>query len=157
MAVLRQWLADETLWRVQQRLMDERADAPYDRASILRQPLELAMQLKPVPPLLHRVAVRDTTLGEVAIKEGERVVLCMASATEEVVKPGGSNIYTVFGGNRNSNTAHPTHACPGYAIAMGVLLGMLTAILEVGTLKPKAGLANVELIPRAVKEVATYD
>jgi Dyp-type peroxidase family len=152
LAVVKLWLDDETLWRLQQRLMDERAAALYDRASVLRKPLELAMQRKPVPALLHRIVVRDTTLGETELKEGERVVLCMSSATEEIVRQGGSNIYTVFGGDREAAaTSRPTHACPGYEIAMGVLLGMLTAILEIGTMKPKPGLATVELTPRQAR------
>ena len=29
-----------------------------------------------------------------------------------------------------------THACPAYAMAMGVLLGIISALLEAGTLRP---------------------
>ena len=48
----------------------------------------------------------------------------------------------VFGGDR-SKPDHPTHACPGAPLAKGVLLGLLSAILEVGTLTPKLSLVTV--------------
>jgi len=37
--------------------------------------------------------------------------------------------HAIFGGDR-STTPHATHACPGYAMAMGVLLGAINAVLE---------------------------
>ena len=43
--------------------------------------------------------------------------------------------YLIFGGNRSKND-HPTHACPGYKMAIGVMLGMLAGLLGSTRLRP---------------------
>jgi hypothetical protein len=42
----------------------------------------------------------------------------------------------MFGGDRRDAVEPaPLHACPGYAMAMGVMLGVSAAVLEAGTLR----------------------
>ena len=49
------------------------------------------------------------------------------------------DIYTVFGGSRTpgdwAGDAAPLHACPGYSMGMGVMLGLFGALLDAGTLR----------------------
>jgi Dyp-type peroxidase family len=146
--VLGLWLGDETLWRVQQRLLSATDDGIHERASsVLQSDLELAMQTRPVPPLLHRTVTVARKLGGVDLTPGDRVVLGMSGATGETLARGGSDPMLIFGGDRLKDDKHPTHACPGYAIAMGVLLGLLAAILEAGTLTPTPALVTIR-VPR---------
>jgi len=56
------------------------------------------------------------------------VVLGLVSAGQQHLAAGSPELGLVFGGNRSA-AAHPTHACPGYAAGMGVLLGLLAGLL----------------------------
>ena len=153
--VLNLWLGDETLWRVQQRMLeaigheadDDPAHKIYRTASaVLRIDLERAMQTRPVPPLLHRTVIKARPLRWVSLNEGDRVVVGMAGVTQQALSRGASDVMPIFGGDRNVPD-HPIHACPGYHIAMGVLLGLLSAILTAGTLTPAPGLLTVRVTP----------
>lgn len=130
------WLTDETLWRLQQDLLSCDAE-PYQRAcDKLKTPLKRAMQAQPVPDMVHRTVTSNYTLGNVPLQKGDRVVVAIVSATQDLPAKGQmDNVSLVFGGDRRA-TAHPTHACPGYAMGMGVLLGIISALLEAGTLRP---------------------
>ena len=133
--VINLWTTDESLWRLQQQLrLSGRIDYHHARG-VLGQPLMKAMMQRPVPDLLYRTATRDVDLGGVRIAAGERVVLSIAAATQDMTSRGELSIAPVFGGMR-SQAVHPTHACPGYEMAMGVLLGMMAALLQAGTLAP---------------------
>ena len=47
--------------------------------------------------------------------------------------------HVVFGGRRKPERPgdpHPTHACPGHDMAMGVMLGFLGALMDRATLRP---------------------
>ncbi len=145
--ILARWLSDETFWRVQQRLFAIGGETNYEKAEqALRAPIERAMQESAVPPLLHRTVVASCTLGSVALQPGDRVVVAVAAAARETLDLGRSNVTTVFGGDRDAPD-HATHACPGYHLAMGVLLGMMAAILEAGTLAPTPALITVNVLP----------
>jgi hypothetical protein len=129
------WISDEKLWRLQQDLCS-RPDADYHHARhVLERPLHKAMMERPIPDLLYRTATRDAELGGLRIRAGERVVVSLAAATGEMLGENRIDVAPVFGGMR-SEVPHPTHACPGYEMAMGVLLGMFAAVLQAGTLSP---------------------
>jgi Dyp-type peroxidase family len=129
------WIGDESLWRLQQDLCEER-DADYVHARrVLQEPLEVAMMKHPVPDLLYRTATRDVDLGGLRVRAGERVVLSIVGATSDLRQQGRTSTAPVFGGYRSA-AGHPTHACPGYEMAMGVLLGMVAAVLQSATLFP---------------------
>jgi Dyp-type peroxidase family len=143
------WIGDETLWRVQQ---DVLAGAPtmgsYEQAAAIIEPqLKRAMQARPVPEILYRTATTRHTLGGVTIERGERVVLLIASATQDLAGHGiVDDVYPVFGGNRREH-GHPTHACPAYQMGMGVLLGMISGLLHAGTLEPAESPLAVRVVP----------
>jgi hypothetical protein len=142
--VLAQWLPDETLWRMQQ-IAVATAGAPLmDRAKAVRPHIERAMQMRPVPPLLHRTAVEATSLGPVAVEPGDRIVVAIASMTQETLASGQCDVTTIFGGNRDA-PHHPTHACPGRDIALGVIHGVLLGILDHAPLTPTAAQFTVRV------------
>jgi hypothetical protein len=69
-------------------------------------------------------------IGTEAVQAGDRIVLALVSATQAELAAGGPDVYPIFGGNRRAPSP-PTHACPGYDAAIGVLLGFVAALLEV--------------------------
>ena len=142
--VLAGWLADESFWRMQQVAASATGATATERAEALKVPIEVAMQMRPVPPLLHRTAVQPTTVGTVPVNVGDRVVVAISSMTQETLAGGGSKVMTIFGGDRTV-AGHPTHSCPGSHIALGVIHGILLAILEHGPLTPTAGPLTVRV------------
>ena len=150
LAVLGLWLSDETLWRVQQvvRGID---GSLAERAAGLQRPLERAMKMRPVPPLLHRTATKDTKLGDVDVTEGDRVVVAITGMTHDLLFSNRSDVKTIFGGDRSAGAYpnRPLHACPGYHIARGVIEGVLLAILDVPVLRPAPAQITVRVaLPR---------
>jgi hypothetical protein len=152
------WVADETLWRVQQDHVSWRpraeAGAPessYARAEAsIERELKRAMQKRPVPDVVYRTATQRHNLAGVTIEAGERIVVLISSATHELAAQRSlePDVTPVFGGNRKQEP-HPTHACPAYDMGMGVLLGMISAILDAGTLLPTESPLSIAVIPAA--------
>jgi hypothetical protein len=138
-SVLHVWLTDRSLWRVQANLAYASGD-DYTRAkNALEDPLKRTLQKRPVPDIVWRTAKVKHDLGPVAVQPGERIVVGIVSATQEALAGGEVDVYPVFGGKRSAGEAtegDPTHACPAYKAAMGVLLGMISALLDAGTLRP---------------------
>jgi hypothetical protein len=98
--------------------------------------------------------------GGVEIGRGRRVVPSISSAAYEAAKrqretagQGAAQVgipafvedptQILFGGKFDRDGPY-AHACPGREMALGVLLGMVTAILEYGTLTP-AGLLSLRI------------
>jgi Dyp-type peroxidase family len=142
------WLGNETLWRVQHNLLLTEGSIAYPQAKAALEPeLMRAMQTRPVPDLVYRTAQARSELGGATITRGERVVVLIASATQELAAKGQvDDVYPVFGGDRRVEP-HPTHACPAYAMGMGVLLGMISAVVEAGTLAPTDNPLGMVLTP----------
>ena len=93
-------------------------------------PLKNAMQRRPVPDIVWRTAKLKHDLGPVAVQRGEKIAIGIVSATQHSLEEGKADVMPVFGGARVKDG--PTHACPGYAAGMGVLLGMVSGLLEAG-------------------------
>jgi hypothetical protein len=161
LSILGVWLGDETLWKVQQRLRAVPHKDRYDAAvSVVQKDVAHAMLKAPTPALLYRTVTAPVTLGSVDLAYGDRVVVGMSGVTSEILArrahagtepdtpkkpdPREPDIMPIFGGDR-CEPSHPTHACPGYHIAMGVLLGLLTAVLETDILAPGAGLVTIRV------------
>lgn len=132
---LLQWLADGSLWRLQESLRVAAGASAYEKAvGALLVPLKNAMQRRPVPDIVWRTAKLKHDLGPVAVQRGEKIAIGIVSATQHSLEEGRADVMPVFGGARVKDG--PTHACPGYAAGMGVLLGMVSGLLEAGRLKP---------------------
>jgi Dyp-type peroxidase family len=128
-ATLWEWVSDQSLWDHQAAYQ---ADAGEDLAKaerVLLEPLTRTMQLRPVPELVWRTARCAHTLGRVDVNAGDRIVVSIVSATQQNLLDDTYDLYPIFGGKRTRDGAHPTHACPGYEAAMGVMLGMLAALM----------------------------
>jgi len=140
-ATLNEWLQTDEFWRLRQRLAAQPDPASFDAAQqVLEEPMKRAMQLRPLPESVWRTARKPHRLGTLRVRAGERVVVGLVSATQHDLAEGRSDVTPVFGGVRSPHgprPGHPTHACPGYAAGMGVLLGLHSALLTIGeTLRP---------------------
>jgi hypothetical protein len=143
--VLGRWVVDRSLWDLQAALRD--ADGPPPHAymlanAALRKPLVDTLMARPTPEVVWRTAREDHRLMGVDIREGDRVIVGIASATQADLAAGVRDVYTVFGGSRTPGDwpgeAAPLHACPGFSMGIGVLLGLVSALLDAGTLRATA-------------------
>jgi Dyp-type peroxidase family len=129
--VLNEWLRDGSFWSLRAAWL---AQAPGQRRALAEaercflQPMVQAMQLRPSPEVVWRTATRDGALGRSDVRQGDTVVLSIVSATQQRLAEGVADLSPVFGGVREAGG--PTHACPGYEAAMGVLLGFITALMD---------------------------
>ncbi len=131
-----EWVSDRSLWDHQIAYLADAGKDPLARArSSLLPALQRTLQLRPVPELVWRSALARHRLGPVDVNPGDRIVVSIVSATQECLINDDPDLYPIFGGKRSA-TPHPTHACPGYEMAIGVMLGVLAGLLEIATLGP---------------------
>lgn len=130
------WLTDETFWPLQRAHLSSSRTFAEVQSTVLPA-LMTAMQTRPVPELLYRTATKDTTLGGQVIKAGEKVVTSIVAVTEAGLRNPVPDVRPIFGGDRRA-PGHPTHACPAMDMGVGVMLGVLVAMLELPTVKSTA-------------------
>jgi len=134
-AGLAAWVLSKKLWDLQQDwpVGAVPASQAYQQAlSVLRPALIATLLGRPTPAMVWRRARSAHTLGAVDITRGEQLIVGLVSASQQ--NPG--DHHTMFGGNRQDPIAPaPLHACPGYGMAMGVMLGVAAALLEAGSLR----------------------
>ncbi len=138
------WNASRDLWRLQQ-AFSAPASADYPRAAFavanhkLRQPLLEAMALAPAPYAVWR---RSAAANPLSASEGVGcpVVVGLASAMRDpALKAYPEPEYLMFGGTRQrQHPLYAPHACPGYGMAMGAMLGVAAALLRAGELVASA-------------------
>ncbi len=147
-SVLYDWQQDKAFSRHQSARAASSA-RPFDWAiDCLEGPMMRAMQKRPAPDMLWRTAIRAHQLGDVSVNLGDMVVLALVSATLDDLNNGHTGVDTVFGGDR-SVAPHPLHACPAYQMAIGTMLGILTALFEVGRIEALPAPLLVRLHRRA--------
>jgi len=137
-ATLYEWVNDRSLWD-HQLGYQAALGTPHDKAgAVLLPKLIRTLQLRPVPELTWRIAQRNHRLGGVDVRVGEKVAISIVSAMHECLANDDPDIYAVFGGQRQRGVqvAIPTHACPGYEMALGVLLGFFAALAELAEMRP---------------------
>ena len=135
--VLNEWLRLKTFWGLRADWSTDSRPISLAKAVDLLEPAMMkAMQFRPSPELIWRTAQREVdAIGDVALHRGDRIVLALVSATQELMSAGRADVMPIFGGARVG--PHPTHACPGYEAAMGVMLGVLAAFIDVPeTMRP---------------------
>jgi Dyp-type peroxidase family len=131
-----EWINDRSLWDYQLAyLADKTEDSLKKAGRTLRRPLERTLLLRPVPELVWRTALERHSLGPVEVRPGDRIVVSIVSATQECLINDEHGRYLIFGGKRSRND-HPTHACPAYKMAIGMMLGMLAGLLGSTRLRP---------------------
>lgn len=128
--VLMRWIETLELWEFQQ---DMPADIDYDGAkNLLGDTFLKTMRRMPVPYAIWRTAMTDHPLGNPDKMKGCKVVVGLGSAMD-----GEGDSMLMFGGAR-SGPLKTIHACPGYGLAMGVMLGSVAALLAAGALSRTA-------------------
>jgi len=100
--------------------------------SVIEPSLRQAMQMQPTPDFIWRTAKKDHTLGAqdpVQVKAGERIYLSIVQATQSDLRGGNDDVCPIFGGDR-SKSPHPIHACPGFEMGFGILLGVTYGVVD---------------------------
>jgi len=138
------WIKDETLWDRQEALFEATSGAlpTYAEANAaLRATLLATMRKRPVPEMLWRCPVGANGVDKEA---RNHVVLGIASALTDPAAPDD----LMFGRNKPDATNETVHGCPGYYMAMGVMLAMFAGLLNAGTLRPTGSPVLLILTPK---------
>ena len=149
--IVDQWLRDQTMWDFRARNGAASLAEPDAGWALLKDPILRTMMLRPMPEFVWRTAVEKHALtttdgGVFEVQAGNRMVLGLVSATQQGLERGARDVVPVFGGDRWATPA-PRHACPGMRSAMGVIAGVLSAIIDTPlALRPStaAGLLSFE-------------
>ena len=149
--IVDQWLRDQTMWDFRARTGAASLAEADDGWALLKDPILRTMMLRPMPEFVWRTAVEKHALtttdgGVFEVQAGNRMVLGLVSATQQGLERGARDVVPVFGGDRWATPA-PRHACPGMRSAMGVIAGVLSAIIDTPlALRPStaAGLLSFE-------------
>lgn len=146
--VMQTWHEEgSSLWVHQQSLFEWSNAATLDYAqakSALRGPLVAAIRKHPVPTMAWRSPVEG---GTPDTSPSRRVVLGLQSALADANAPD----VLAFGRDHADYSQNTTvHGCPGYEMAMGVLLALIGSLMKAGTLRPTG--SPVLLILTHIKE-----
>jgi hypothetical protein len=130
---VKSWQRTATLMALQAQLKANKQTDDFTRAhEVVETPLRQAMQMQPTPDFIWRTARKDHTLGTkdpVQVKAGDKIYLSIVQATQSDLRIGSDDVCPVFGGDR-SKSPHPIHACPGFEMGFGILLGITYAVVE---------------------------
>ena len=131
--IVKTWQKTATLYVLQAKLKKSSQSDEFARAhEVVEQPMQETMQMTPTPDSLWRMAAKDHTLGTknpVQVRAGDKIYLSVVKATQEDLRAGITDVCPLFGGNR-SVSPHPTHACPGFEMGFGILLGIVYGVVE---------------------------
>ncbi|MDB5606890.1 MAG: Cytochrome [Bradyrhizobium sp.] len=131
--IVKTWQRTATLLALQASLNASKETDEFVKAhEIVEMPMRQAMQMQPTPDWLWRLAKKDHTIGTinpVQVRAGDKIYLSITQATQEELHRGGSDVCPLFGGDR-SQKPHPTHACPGFEMGFGILLGVVYGVVD---------------------------
>jgi hypothetical protein len=131
--IVKTWMKTSTLMALQAKLNSSSEKDEFVRAhEVIEQPMQETMQMTPTPDALWRLAVKDHTIGTthpVQVHPGDKIYLSVVKATQEDLRAGITDVRPLFGGNR-SLSPHPTHACPGFEMGFGILLGVVYGVVD---------------------------
>ncbi|MEO5698625.1 MAG: hypothetical protein ABIQ60_15995 [Burkholderiaceae bacterium] len=136
--VLATWISDRQLWRLQHDLAQQIAKAGTGIAHrvarpVLRDELIRTMALDPVADGIWRTAAAPSSLGEAQVAPNDIVWLGLGAALQDCRIDLQAAEELLFGGALETGaTGHAPHACPGRGMAMGALLGAISALLLAG-------------------------
>jgi Dyp-type peroxidase family len=138
--VMSHWIEGGDLWRVRQWVQDclpveTCGDKICADGGHVFRAMVGAMARNPVPNLLPRTRAKKTDVCPHGAKDAlstpidsaadTRVVVSLASAAAD-----GAPAESVLFGGAGPGQRQPVHSCPGKEMALGVLLGLITAIAE---------------------------
>ena len=130
------WVQTRKLWEVQPiwHEVPGTATPPQRYAEAvarLRPTLIATLNQRPTPFQIWRRALSDHSLGGVPVAAGRPVIASLGSATQKDPQ----RHHLIFGGDCADPNGRPTHACPGYGMAMGVMLGVIAAVMDAGVMR----------------------
>lgn len=137
LTVLAGWVQTRKLWELQPLWHEVTPDPqtglrPYAEAvARLRPTLVATLNQRPTPFQVWRKARVAHRLGQVDIEPGRVVIVGLGSATQQDPL----RHHVAFGGDRADPDGPPPHACSGYGMGMGVMLGVIAAVLDAGVLR----------------------
>lgn len=137
LTVLAGWVQTRKLWELQPQWNEVHPDTqtappPYAEAvARLRPTLVATLNQRPTPFQVWRKARVAHRLGQVDIEPGRVVVVGLGSATQQDPL----RHHVAFGGDRADPKGAPPHACSGYGMGMGVMLGVVAAVLDAGVMR----------------------
>jgi Dyp-type peroxidase family len=132
--------------------------------SLIREPMEHASQMRPMPQIGWRTVIKDHRLGNdlehaIDLKVDEVVVMSMVSATQQSLEDGKNDGRLMFGGIRERQNnftqaleKHPTHACPGYHAGIAAMLGIIAVLLNRKGLKQGESAGTFDITDSILKE-----
>jgi hypothetical protein len=130
---IKSWQRTATLMALQAQFKANSQTGDFTRAhQVVETPLRQAMQMQPTPDFIWRTATKDHALGTrdpVQVKAGDKIYLSIVQATQSDLRTGSDDVCPVFGGDR-SKSPHPIHACPGFEMGFGILLGITYGVVE---------------------------
>jgi hypothetical protein len=137
LTVLAAWVQTRKLWELQPqwnavRPETQTAPPPYAEAvALLRPTLVATLNQRPTPFQVWRKARVAHELGQVDVEAGRVLIVGLGSATRQDPL----RHHVAFGGDRHDPQGAPPHACSGYGMGMGVMLGVIAAVLDAGVLR----------------------
>ncbi|MGQ3054648.1 MAG: Dyp-type peroxidase [Roseateles sp.] len=135
--VLAAWVQTRKLWELQPQWNEvapqtQAAPPPYAEAvARLRPALIATLNQRPTPFQIWRKARVAHRLGQVDVEPGRVVIVGLGSATQQDPL----RHHVAFGGDRHDPQGPPPHACSGYGMGMGVMLGVIAAVLDAGVMR----------------------
>jgi len=133
-----------SLWDLQSALIAEQAGGQAGASEMLKAELLEQMRQHPAPEVIWREKP-GSKLGP-KNEEPDKIVLSLAGVMQT---DAGADESIMFGGTREKGYGHGVHACPGYKMAVGVMLGMATEVLLAGTLRPTPSSTILKLVLKA--------
>ena len=137
LTVLAGWVQTRKLWELQPLWHEVKPDEktglrPYAEAvARLRPTMVATLNVRPTPFQVWRKARVAHKLGPVDVEPGQVVVVGLGSATQQDPL----RHHVTFGGDRADPDGPPPHACSGYGMGMGVMLGVIAAVLDAGVMR----------------------
>lgn len=145
--VLMQWVQTGELWQRQARWLGSTETALPARAQAeLRPGLAQTMGRDPVPELLWRTAQPGSTWRAQTVPPDGVVAVSIRSAFDDLTAAGKPAAAEAMLFGRSADATQPTvHGCPGQAMAMGLIMGSIAALLDAGSLARAASPTQVML------------
>jgi hypothetical protein len=124
--ILDHWIESGQLWQLQRAVA---ADPKVLRPAILE-----ALSKVPAPPTLYRTATQRTTLGEVSVPEGARVIVNLAAVYAHAVERRDDSPEAWFFGGKHGGASADVgttrHGCPGRSAGVIVIEEIVRALLQ---------------------------
>jgi hypothetical protein len=127
------WQRTATMMALQAQLKANTQTDEFAKAhEVIELPMRQAMQMQPTPDFIWRTAKKDHRLGTknpVEVKAGDKIYLSIIQATQSDLRSGSDDVCPIFGGDHSKNP-HPIHACPGFEMGFGILLGIIYGVVD---------------------------